>query len=127
MTPLGYAEPTDPRYVYILLDTDGQAVYVGCTVNLPRRLTQHAKKDYWADVDHVEATRWPDEATGYEVEKRTIAALNPRVNSIFTDHPTPRTRPCPTCRSGKHHACSGVNVKGEPCPCSVCARLRVTA
>lgn len=73
-----YTPREDKCCVYVLM-LNGEIVYVGQTVNLPLRLTQHAKtKDfdsYWSTPVHRSEMS--------SAEAAYIVALNPRLNTTI--------------------------------------------
>lgn len=71
--------------VYTLYAANGDALYVGQTADLSRRLAQHARKLWWGDVDRVEATRHPDRDAARHRERQLIDDLEPLWNIQGTE------------------------------------------
>ena len=87
MTSLGhmigrhYWETQDrPHMVYALYDSAGDALYVGMTGDLPRRLAVHARKEWWRQVDHLNASLYPTRDEARAGERRLIDDLQPAWN-----------------------------------------------
>lgn len=69
------------HYVYRCYASDGSPLYVGCTVDLHRRLREHGRDSRWAcRVTKVKATVHPDRASALAVEAHEIADLKPSAN-----------------------------------------------
>ena len=106
---------TDPVFVYELADASGAVLYVGCTDNLGRRLLNHKTREWWPDVNSINATRYETRVEGLFWESVGIAHHQPRHNVAGTDrqvasvvrgHKTRRSR-----REAAHAAgnlCNGV-------------------
>lgn len=64
------ADTNDATWVYYLhADEDGDAIYVGVTSQLHRRLGQHKRtKGWWHEVIFIIATRYPTRAEALAVE-----------------------------------------------------------
>lgn len=74
-----------PHFVYELYDGAGDPVYVGCTSNLPNRLSTHSGSEMWREVAEVRATLYPDRAEAESVEALTIREFQPRWNFQHTE------------------------------------------
>jgi predicted GIY-YIG superfamily endonuclease len=59
---------TRPVHVYAIFNNDGNALYVGITVNLRRRFQEHARLAAW----WPEATRYQDIKLTNHVDARTV-------------------------------------------------------
>lgn len=71
------------HYVYRCFDADGSALYVGCTLDVRRRMAQHRRNKPWADlVDHVEVTTHAGRRAGFAVERDEIKRLAPIHNTL---------------------------------------------
>ena len=70
------------HYVYSAWDADGQALYVGCTNNLARRMHEHANVPLSWVPRAVVMTALPfhDRREALSAETRQIAKLRPRYN-----------------------------------------------
>lgn len=76
------------HFVYMALDADGIALYVGCTGNPPRRYRQHMAGDYNARgwFDHF-VTRWHVSGpythdVALRIEKERIERYQPIFNGL---------------------------------------------
>lgn len=79
---------TTPKYiVYSLWNEDGSCLYVGITINLRRRLQEHARKAaWWATVhivDPIEITNLTDART---IERALIRTYTPEHNIRHTNY-----------------------------------------
>lgn len=76
---------TDVGYVYYLLDSTEDVLYVGQSINPGKRLLQHRKDKPWRhQITWVKV--WADYAYAInEVERWQIRKLQPRYNQQFTD------------------------------------------
>jgi excinuclease UvrABC nuclease subunit len=74
-----------PHFVYELRDSEGRLVYVGCTSSLPRRLAQHERQRWWAEVVEVRSTRYRTKFAAMDVELSLIHEHQPRQNGTGTD------------------------------------------
>lgn len=75
-----WATQAVPHMVYALYASDGEALYVGMSADLPRRLAAHARKEWWSLVDHLDASLYPDRDSARQVERRLIDDLQPLWN-----------------------------------------------
>ena len=75
--------------VYYLLDSDGAAVYGGCSGNVRRRLTAHKRRDWWSRVAHVLTGEQMPLTQAREWEAREIARLLPSANVQHIPGPVP--------------------------------------
>lgn len=67
--------------IYVFRDAEGEIIYVGCTVDLTRRLTEHrCKSPWWDEVAQVDHFDFADEALARERERDAIRAVRPRHN-----------------------------------------------
>jgi len=74
-----------PHFVYEFYDRTGQALYVGCTVDIPTRLRAHMTKHWWAFVHDVRFVRYQDRLSGMTAELERIRDLQPLYNVQATD------------------------------------------
>lgn len=73
------------HYVYEFYDADNNPLYVGCTANLGKRITNHAiGKEWWPLVARVAVDVYPDYQSGRAAEAELIASLEPAHNIIHT-------------------------------------------
>jgi len=98
-------------HVYTFRAIDGTVLYVGCTENIGRRLTQHTYKPWWPEVFRIDSVAFPtwDEASPFE--RARIQQLQPVHNVVMTD---------------KNEFSGGwatrrAHLAGEPCPNPRCA------
>lgn len=66
--------------VYVLSDADGEALYVGITSNVSKRLAAHMGKDWGDEIRHIELHPMPEDAIPYVFEMSFIDTLKPRHN-----------------------------------------------
>jgi predicted GIY-YIG superfamily endonuclease len=83
---------SEPHMVYELYDCKGDPLYVGCTLDLARRLTQHAVKSWWRDVAEVHSRIYPDRDAALAVELRLIRELQPAWNFVGTERASESAR-----------------------------------
>jgi predicted GIY-YIG superfamily endonuclease len=70
-----------PAYVYRACDETGDLIYVGCTVDLSKRIDQHHMGAWWAyQIARVSARVYPDKQTALAHEAAAIATEIPRWN-----------------------------------------------
>lgn len=87
--------PSDPVWVYLLLDKESVVVYVGCTRDLDGRYFDHREKH----VPFATMTFYPepfDRVVGLSVEAALIRKHRPALNtagSVETDRETDRYVP----------------------------------
>lgn len=73
-----------PHYLYRLFDADQTLLYIGCTIDFPKRLAEHRRKQPWADriiwwlFDH-----YPDQASALVAEEEAIKAESPEFNAMY--------------------------------------------
>jgi predicted GIY-YIG superfamily endonuclease len=70
-----------PHYVYQLWD-HRHCLYVGVTVDVGKRLSTHARKEWWQDVKRIEVHAFPDRELGLTAEKDLIEELDPIQNRL---------------------------------------------
>lgn len=68
--------------VYRMYDADSQLLYVGCTIQWPKRLADHQSKPWWADVTRVELQHFDDHRDALTVEGHAQDAEAPIHNVI---------------------------------------------
>lgn len=113
--------PDRPHYVYELIRSNGEHLYVGCTSNLSQRLANHAAtKEWFTDVARVEADLYPDQRSALDAERERIELYQPIGNSVFTDgHDAGGWQKRKANMAASHAA-------GQPCgygPCRSCRNL----
>lgn len=68
-----------PHFVYELRNSDGVLLYVGITLNLGKRMSDHARaKQWWEHVADVRATLYPSREAAQQVE--LVAKDDPAFN-----------------------------------------------
>lgn len=78
-----------PHTVYVARDADGAALYVGCTHNLHKRMTAHARLSDWhPHMASLETTEHPDWWTARLAEADAIRTLNPAANRLRMRRPS---------------------------------------
>ena len=81
-----------PHHVYEFYDRSGQALYVGCTSNLARRLTHHSMSAWWEDVVETYSNRYVNRAIARTEELRLIHELQPLHNAQGTEQESVRRK-----------------------------------
>ena len=87
--PPWMAEDAPPTFnVYTCYSGDGEALYIGCSLNMPRRVRQHrATKPWWHEVERIDV--WPTNATeiwiAEDMERWKIKRDRPRYNVRHND------------------------------------------
>lgn len=66
--------------VYAFYNDHGQAVYVGMTRDIGRRITQHMAGPFWREVARIETWRYTNTMDAHAEERRLISELGPRWN-----------------------------------------------
>lgn len=87
-----------PHTVYLLSDASGDLLYVGCTMDVHRRIRQHRRTKAWGDsIASVRTVELPNLFLALAVEARAIISLRPRHNiervSYFGSLSEPSTPP----------------------------------
>ena len=72
---------TLPHDVYTIKNADGQALYVGLSVNTVRRLLQHRQKPWYSQAGCVEVETFKDWAEAKQAEGLRIRELDPPHNN----------------------------------------------
>lgn len=122
--PIGFVSPNAPHTVYTFWNVEGVALYVGCTADFSKRLTDHRRtKSWFAEVTRFDAVIYPHQSAGLAAEMSRIRELQPLHNRLHTERvkETVRLLPCRKCHAGRHRSCLSVNRLGVSCPCRVCA------
>ena len=72
-----------PHAVYRLYDAEWTLLYVGVTVNLPKRMAWHAcQQSWWPQVAHRTSVWYGNEWDGRKAEAEAIDAENPVHNDL---------------------------------------------
>ena len=67
--------------LYRCFDKDGTLIYVGMSINIRRRLSQHINKSGWFfDVSEIKISRYIDEEQCRAAEKHAIRTESPKYN-----------------------------------------------
>lgn len=66
--------------IYVLEDSAGAALYVGCSEDALRRLRDHSKKEWWSQVAHVHFENLADRDLALTREAALIQLRAPRYN-----------------------------------------------
>lgn len=82
------AKPTD---VYSCCATDGEVLYVGCSVNVFNRLDTHRTREWFQLVSRVEIEHFPDRSSALAREAELIDTLKPAHN-VFNPVDAERAR-----------------------------------
>lgn len=75
---------TKATYVYQLWGRD-KCLYVGMSVNLGGRLSQHKGQHWWRQVERVIADIYPDRETAHVAEVQAIMEHDPAHNTNHTE------------------------------------------
>lgn len=73
--------------VYAFFDDREEAVYVGVTRNIARRLAQHMTGPFWREVHRIETWRYDNTFDAHREELRLIAEFGPRWNIHANERP----------------------------------------
>ena len=65
-----------------LLDSSGDLLYVGCTVDPERRLAEHRRKPWGDDIAAWQFDEFSDALSAYAAERDAIASESPRRNAM---------------------------------------------
>jgi len=69
--------------LYRHFDANGVLLYVGCTINMPRRTYEHTSFSPWKDrISRTETTEFDTHAEALKAEKKAIQSENPLFNTI---------------------------------------------
>lgn len=80
-----------PAWVYLCLPVDGKAIYVGSSYDLVKRFADHrSRKDWWAEVDHIEIRPCASIDEALASERALIEEIDPVHNSKHTSRPQRR-------------------------------------
>lgn len=71
--------------VYVLVDAADQALYVGSSRDVARRVREHRNKPWWSLVADVEVYAQPDWELAKFVERGLIRRLSPEFNRQSVD------------------------------------------
>ena len=74
-----------PTYVYQLWTYDERCLYVGMTVNIGGRLSQHKGQHWWRQVGRIVADIYPDRESAHEAEIALIVDHDPPHNTKHTE------------------------------------------
>ena len=84
---------TTQHVLYRFYDTAGELLYVGVTVHLPNRLTDHRHtKPWWTHADRITLEHYPTRAAVLEAERTAIQKERPKWNVVH-NRPPALTRP----------------------------------
>lgn len=88
----GRYDVTSPRYVYLHIGANGEALYAGCSVNPQQRLRFHRSRAAWAHLIADVAVIGPfPPREALEIEREFIGELEPEFNIKGTTR-DPRSR-----------------------------------
>jgi hypothetical protein len=84
-----------PHTVYSLRDADDRILYIGCTDNIPSRMSCHkGNKPWWPEVARIGTEFTGDRDASYRRERELIGQLQPPYNVRHTSRdPVPSFRP----------------------------------
>lgn len=75
--------------LYRLFDSAGTLLYVGISLNVAQRMSQHrAVKPWWDDVASIQLATYPDRASVLEAERAAITNEHPLHNILGKVWPT---------------------------------------
>ena len=70
-----------PHDVYWLYDAEGRVLYIGCTRQLTRRLTEHSKhQEWWPRIARIEVEGYADKPAAIKAERHAIYTERPIFN-----------------------------------------------
>lgn len=73
-----------PHCVYRLYAVDRSLLYIGCTLDFPKRLARHQRRQPWAGEIATWAVQWFDaQAPALAAEEAAIKAEAPRHNAMY--------------------------------------------
>jgi predicted GIY-YIG superfamily endonuclease len=76
--------------LYRFYSATGQLLYVGITMNPPRRLKEHRKsKDWWAEVAEITIENHDSRAAVADAERTAIQTEHPRYNIVHAKNDGP--------------------------------------
>lgn len=76
---------TKPHTVYSLWNSEGECLYVGQTINLRRRLQQHARQAaWWPTVEYIQPISLTNRIDANSVERALIRSYKPMHNQRHT-------------------------------------------
>lgn len=71
------------HYVYTIYGHEGEALYVGCTDHVTRRVEQHGRRRRrWKYINRVEVAEYPSKRLALWAEARRIFDLQPEWNKL---------------------------------------------
>ena len=73
-----------PTYVYRCYGPDDALLYVGIANDVEQRLANHAQKEWWRMLRHVETEELPNRIAAKRLETKYIRELSPRFNIAET-------------------------------------------
>lgn len=75
-------DENQPHYVYRVYDPFGDLIYIGCSIDVPSRMSQHYSQAWWGpQAAKVKAKVYPNRFTGRRAESEAIRTERPRWNS----------------------------------------------
>lgn len=89
--PRAIQRAADMHAVYRMYDGQERLLYVGCTGNIGRRITEHALKRWFPLVDTIKLEWFPTQDAAYLAEVRAIRHEHPQYNKA--DREPPRGKP----------------------------------
>lgn len=84
--PVGGEHEKRPHQVYLLADAEGNALYVGISQDVKRRLNEHrCQKEWWPEVADVHTTEPMPWADALRLEQHEIQTRKPKHNRYRTN------------------------------------------
>lgn len=110
-----------PHYVYVLQSAT-EVVYVGCTSNIGKRLSEHQRKPWWPDIITIDIQCYATQRAGLDAERSLIETLNPRYNTMYTNREARVLKSL----AGRQAATRARHERGETCSraCNECSEKR---
>ena len=69
-----------PHHVYRHIASDGEILYVGCTVNMDERQKAHRSRGWWALVDYISSEEFANKRLALDEEARLLTKYKPQGN-----------------------------------------------
>lgn len=84
MSTINTAADLRPHFVYRIYGRRGRLLYIGCSMDLPRRLAEHHRSGLGRLMHRVETEGPFDFTTARAIERAAIEATTPPFNTEWT-------------------------------------------
>jgi len=78
--PINPDQYDTPHIVYRFLDTDGNHLYIGASINFKSRLSAHKSKPWWKDVATIRVRELPTKRRALDIERALTFKHQPKYN-----------------------------------------------